>query len=99
MQINYHLTTQNLSKWKHQSLVLSVNFVVTEYAPGGGFTVGKQINHKLQNGSIIDFDKLIPLVSGLNVLNLLPRCFYTKVYIAKLLKTRLHCGLSDVNFF
>lgn len=70
MQINYQLATRNLSKWKHQSLVLSVNFVATEYAPTDGFTLGNQINRNLQNGSSINFDKLIPLVSGLNVLKI-----------------------------
>jgi len=70
MQINYQLVSQNISKWNHQSVVLSVNFLVTEYAPGDGFTMGKQINQNLQNGSIVDFNTMIPLVSGLNVLTL-----------------------------
>ena len=34
MQIMYELTETNVSKWKHRSLVMSVSFVVTEYAPG-----------------------------------------------------------------
>ena len=69
MQIMYELTSTNVSKWKHKSLVMSVSFVVTEYAPGEGFTIGKQINRELENGSVVDFGKLLPIVSGLNVIH------------------------------
>ena len=67
MQIMYELSSSNVPKWKHTNLVLSVSFVLTEYAPTQGYTLGKQINRQLQNGSIIDFKALLPLVSGLNV--------------------------------
>ena len=69
MQIMYELTLTNVSKWKHKSLVMSVSFVATEYAPGEGFTFGKQINRQLENGSVVDFGKLLPIVSGLNVIH------------------------------
>ena len=63
----YQLESKNVTKWKHKSLVLSASFMVTEYAPQEGFTLGKQINKELKNGSIVDFGKLLPIVSGLNV--------------------------------
>lgn len=63
----YELSSSNVPKWKHKNLVLSVSFVLTEYSPDQGYTLGKQMNKQLQNGSTIDFKALLPLVPGLNV--------------------------------
>jgi hypothetical protein len=67
MQIAYRLGESEVPRWKHRSVVMSVSFVVTEYAPEEGFTLGKQINMDTRNGSRLDFDQLLPFVPGLNV--------------------------------
>jgi hypothetical protein len=67
MQILYELTPNHTQLWKHKRLALSVSFVVTEYAPEEGFTLGRQINSRLANGSVIEMERLLPLVAGLNV--------------------------------
>ena len=46
-----------------------MSFVVTEYAPERGFTIGKQISSEIENGTVLDFGKLLPLVPGLSVKN------------------------------
>jgi len=44
MQIVYELMGENVISWKHKRLALSVSFVMTEYAPENGLTLGYQIN-------------------------------------------------------
>ena len=78
MQIQYELTDQKVTKWKHRSLILSISFVVTEYSPEEGFSLGKQINKNIKNGSRIDFSQLLPIVPSLNVRMNVCRCFFTK---------------------
>jgi hypothetical protein len=69
LQILYELTPNNNTKWKHRRVGLSVTFLLTEYAPQQVFTLGHQITPNLQNGTQFDLQKLLPLVSGLNVVN------------------------------
>lgn len=62
MQIIYDLKDKNTKNWKHKHLALSITFVVTEYASNGGFFLGNQINQKLTNGTILQLNKMLPLV-------------------------------------
>jgi hypothetical protein len=68
MQIVYELTHNYNPKWKHRRVALSINFLLTEYAPQSIFTLGKQITPNLQDGDQLDLHKLLPLVAGLKVI-------------------------------
>lgn len=47
---------------------MSVSFVETDYAPPQSeFTLAKQINRNMENGTIIDLKKLLPLLPHFNV--------------------------------
>jgi len=54
LQIVYELSENNKARWKHRRVALSVTFLMTEYAPQQIFTLGQQINPKLQNGTLLD---------------------------------------------
>jgi hypothetical protein len=66
------------AEWKHKSMVLCVNFVMTEYATQEMFTLGRQINQEVGNGSIIDLGKLLSLIPSFQVPFGLVRWFCTK---------------------
>lgn len=71
---------------------MSVSFVTTEYVPSEGFVLSKQIPPTIGNESKIDFNKLLPLVSGLKVQTHSLRPTSTKAFIPITLKTKLSYG-------
>lgn len=68
LQILYELIGNETTEWKHRKLAVSVTFLLTEFAPPRTFTLGKQVNQKLTNGTIIDLAAMLRLVPHLSVL-------------------------------
>lgn len=68
LQIQYELTSNTTTEWKHKKLAVSITFLLAEFAPPETLTLGRQINQKLTNGTIIDLAAMLRLVPHLSVL-------------------------------
>lgn len=73
LQVEYELNGKGKSGWKHKRIGLVVSFLLTEYAPEQTFSLGKQINSQLSNGSLFDLKAMLPLLPQLPVPLTLPR--------------------------
>lgn len=67
MQIMYELSSKDNPLWKHKHIGLSITFLLTEDGPAELFTLGRQINLGLKNGSIIDLKGLLHLIPNFSV--------------------------------
>lgn len=67
MQILYELSSKDNPLWKHKHVGLSITFLLTEHGPAELFTLERQINEDLKNGSILDLKGLLHLIPNFNV--------------------------------
>jgi hypothetical protein len=99
LQIIYELNSRNNPAWKHKRIGLSVTFLLTEYAPEQIFTLGKQINQELRNGSLFGLKSLLPLIPKLPVPHSLFRWFFIKEDTLITHRMKGFCGSQENSFY